>query len=197
MSFPTHTSARPPVSSLFALAILSVLLLAPRPARAGGGREERSVRVQLTPPGLVPGMRLAPVRATVVNFADLARAQARLTGPQPPIRPLIMEEEVEEPAEPFSEPAPASPNFAPVRPFVAPPSPILSYQGLDDIPMADSSFIVIPPDCGGAVGPSKVMQGLNNNYRILNKADGSVISTVGTATFWAPSGETALLSLTD
>jgi hypothetical protein len=53
-----------------------------------------------------------------------------------------------------------------------------------------------PPDCGGAVGPDKVMQGLNNNYRILNKADGSVVSTVGTATFWAPT-RTALNGLTD
>jgi hypothetical protein len=70
-------------------------------------------------------------------------------------------------------------------------------MGLDDIPMVDSSYIIIPPDTGGAVGLAKIMSGLNNNYRILNKSDGSVISTVGTATFWAPSGETALNGLTD
>src|SRR5437899_12862210 len=70
-------------------------------------------------------------------------------------------------------------------------------MGLNDIPMVDSSYIVIPPDVGGAVGPNKLMSGHNNNYRIFNKSDGSVISTVGTATFWAPTGETALNGLTD
>src|SRR5260221_196162 len=52
--------------------------------------------------------------------------------------------------------------------------------------MADSSYIIIPPDVAGAVGPTKVMDTHNNNYRIQDKATGAVISTVGTATFWAP-----------
>jgi List-Bact-rpt repeat protein/Calx-beta domain-containing protein/Big-like domain-containing protein len=193
MRFPTRPSARLQYPSALVSATLILLLLVARPVSAEP--EEHSVRVQAAPPGLVSGVRQAPIRATVVNFADLARAEARLTGPRPAIRPLIMKE-LEEPDEPLSEPAPAS-SFAPIRPFVASPSPITTYQGLDDIPMADSSYIVIPPDCGGAVGPNKVMQGLNNNYRILNKSDGSVVSTVGTATFWAPTGETALNGLTD
>ena len=41
----------------------------------------------------------------------------------------------------------------PIMPMVASPSPTSSFVGLDDIPMADSSYIIIPPDCGGAVGP--------------------------------------------
>jgi hypothetical protein len=184
--------ARIPLAALAALA-LSVLLLAPRPARAEP--EEPSVRVQEAPPGLVSGARLAPVRATVVRFSELARLEALRGGPRPPVRPLLMKE-LEEPGEPLGAPAPAS-VFSPIRPFVASPTPVISFQGLDDIPMVDSSFIVIPPDCGGAVGPDKIMQGLNNNYRVLNKADGSVVSTVGTATFWAPTGETALNALTD
>ena len=51
--------------------------------------------------------------------------------------------------------------------------------------MADSSYIVIPPDVGGAVGPTKVMEGFNNNYRIFDKTTGATILTLGTATFWA------------
>jgi hypothetical protein len=175
------------------LAFSLVLLVAPRLARAE--EEGHSVRVQYAPPGLVQGVRLPPIRATVVNFSELARLDKLRGGARPEVRPLIMNE-LEEPDEPLGQPAPAS-LFSPVRPFVASQSPIQTYQGLDDIPMADSSYIVIPPDCGGAVGPTKVMQGLNNNYRILNKADGSVVSTVGTATFWAPTGETDLNGLTD
>src|SRR5204863_8457173 len=40
----------------------------------------------------------------------------------------------------------------------------------------------------GAVGPTKIFQNLNNNVRILNKANGAVLSTVGVNTFWAPTG---------
>jgi len=178
---------------LLAFAAL-VLSLAPRVARAEE-EEERVGRLQPHIAGVVQGVRLPEVRATVVNFSELARLGLVRPGLAPPVRPLAMKE-LPEPEEPLSELSPAT-TFAPIRPFVASPSPITTYMGLDDIPMADSSYIVIPPDCGGAVGSTRVMQGLNNNYRILNKADGSVISTVGTATFWAPTGETALNGLTD
>jgi hypothetical protein len=69
-------------------------------------------------------------------------------------------------------------------------------MGLDDIPMVDSSYVTIPPDVEGAVGQTRILEGLNNNYRILDKATGAVISTVGTATFWAATGAT-LNALTD
>src|SRR5262249_48864227 len=186
--------SRPTPSSAYGRRLLLafsalVLSLAPRVARAEE-EEERVGRLQPHIAGVVQGVRLPEVRATVVNFSELARL-----GLAPRVRPLAMKE-LPEPEEPLSELSPAT-TFAPIRPFVASPSPITTYMGLDDIPMADSSYIVIPPDCGGAVGSTRVMQGLNNNYRILNKADGSVISTVGTATFWAPTGETALNGLTD
>ena len=47
-----------------------------------------------------------------------------------------------------------------------------SFIGLDDIPMVDSSYIIIPPDVDGAVGRTKILESLNNNYRILDKATG-------------------------
>ena len=131
----------------------------------------------------------------VVNFAELASQEALSTLPKPPARARIFSN-VEEPLEPYSSLSPGGPQ-APSYPFAASPTPSATFMGLDDIPMVDSSYIIIPPDTGGAVGLTKVMSGLNNNYRIFGKSDGSVISTVGTATFWAPSGETALNGLTD
>ncbi len=139
--------------------------------------------------------RIDAVGKAVVNFRDLEQQQEHSGKPKPPVQALLLPES-EEPEEPLTAPAPEA-SQAPASPQVSSPGPNVSFMGLDDIPMADSSYIIIPPDCGGAVGPAKIMSGLNNNYRIFNKSDGSVVSTVGTATFWAPSGETALNGLTD
>ncbi|HEV8479668.1 MAG TPA: Calx-beta domain-containing protein [Candidatus Eisenbacteria bacterium] len=188
------------VRRFFFLSLALCIALAPRFGRAAeaDGRDEHethSVRLQPHVAGRAPGQRLPEVRATVVNFSELARLDAQHKGQRPPLR-TWMTNELEEPDEPLAAPAPDL-GFAPIRPFVASPSPISTFMGLDDIPMADSSYVVIPPDCGGAVGPTRIMQGLNNNYRILDKSTGAVISTLGTATFWAPTGETALNGLTD
>jgi len=145
---------------------------------------------------VVAGARARAGGSAIVNFSDLARREALRGGPRPPVRARL-QPELEEPAEPVSAVSPSSMLSPPFVPFAASPSPSASFMGLDDIPMVDSSYIVIPPDVGGAVGQTRILQGLNNNYRILNKSDGSVISTVGTATFWAPTGETALNGLTD
>src|SRR4030095_640702 len=83
--------------------------------------------------------------------------------------------------------APSRGTPAPVPSLlISSPGPSISYMGLDDIPMADSGYIIIPPDVHGAVGTNKVMASFNNNYRIQDKATGAVLSTVGTATFWDP-----------
>ena len=132
----------------------------------------------------------------VVNFGELARKQEESGPSNQPARAQLLPEAGEDPAEPISSLAPVG-GQAPTAPLVASPSPTLSFMGLDDIPMVDSSYIVIPPDVGGAVGLTRVMDGHNNNYRIFNKSNGAVVSTLGTATFWAPSGETALNGLTD
>ncbi|MGE5175879.1 MAG: Calx-beta domain-containing protein, partial [Hyphomicrobiales bacterium] len=127
-----------------------------------------------------------------VNFRELERNQAPSNGP---VRALLLPE-FEEPEEPLATTAPGAIE-APQAPTVASPAPTSSFMGLDDIPMADSSYIIIPPDVGGAVGPRHCMAGFNNNYRVFDKSTGGVLSTLGTATFWAPSGETNLLALTD
>jgi hypothetical protein len=100
---------------------------------------------------------------------------------------------------------PMSTPFTPMIPARAPvldiasPSPSNSFIGLDDIPMADSSYIIIPPDVGGGVGPTRVMDTHNNNYRVQDKTTGATIVTVGTATFWNPvvANKALLNQLTD
>src|SRR6185295_3002332 len=82
--------------------------------------------------------------------------------------------------------------------LLASPPPTQSYAGLNDIAMVDSNYIIIPPDVAGGVGPTKVMESFNNNYRIRDKATGTTISTVGTATFWAAvTAANERLALTD
>jgi len=151
------------------------------------------VRLRLAQPGVVHTSKPAVLGGhTVVNFQELSHHG----GGVGEARALIQEEEAEDPDEPLATPSPGAPE-SPAQSFVSSPSPTSSFMGLDDIPMVDSLYIVIPPDVGGAVGPTRVMDGHNNNYRVLDKATGAVISTVGTATFWAPTGETALNGLTD
>src|SRR5689334_537967 len=110
----------------------------------------------------VPGVRVTLMGPAVVNFGELARQQALGLTPPPPVRPLIFPEFDNEGGEPGAIPgepiAPGAPS-APLAPQVASPSPTLSFMGLDDIPMVDSSYIVIPPDVGGAVGLSRILEG--------------------------------------
>ncbi|HYR51471.1 MAG TPA: Calx-beta domain-containing protein [Candidatus Dormibacteraeota bacterium] len=187
------------------IALSAAQLLSSSPALAESESGEK-VRLVLPAKGrATDARRINAAGQAVVNFGEMSRREELLGPRKGEIRAKVMEE-LEEPEEPFSPYAPPSIELSPLRPGsiqspsgiqVVSPSPTQSFMGLDDIAMVDSLYIVIPPDCGGAVGLTKVMSGLNNNYRVFNKADGSVVSTVGTATFWAPSGETALNGLTD
>jgi hypothetical protein len=98
-----------------------------------------------------------------VNFARLAAEEQRRlqTSGLPVIRPRIPSELNEAEAENEPEPgAEGEVNFpmsvplpgGPIIPFVASPSPTGGYMGLDDIAMADSGYIIIPPDVAGGVG---------------------------------------------
>src|SRR5437016_2856168 len=98
----------------------------------------------------VNGLSISPAATAEVNFTELAKQQALSPALDRPVRVLEFPE-LEEPAEP---PAPNSTMLRPILPTptrtfapqVASPPPTQNYQGLDDIPMADSNFIVIPPD---------------------------------------------------
>src|SRR5262249_11498283 len=117
----------------------------------------------------------------------LARQEAHGLAPKVAIRPLV-HRELEEPAEPMGagispESMIKPPSFLPL---MSSPSPSSSFMGLDDVAMVDSGYVVIPPDVGGGVGPTKVMCSFNTNYRIQDKTTGATLQTVGTATFWNP-----------
>jgi hypothetical protein len=182
----------------FALLLAVVLsaaatLLGARPSVAARRQPDHpAVRLVEPRPGPVQNARPARLAGhAIVNFERLSK----IPGGTGDVRPLAGEDILEDPAEPGGAP---SPGFeSPTTSFAASPGPSSSFMGLDDIPMVDSLYIIIPPDVGGAVGLTRILSGHNNNYRIFEKTDGSVVNTVGTATFWAPSGETALNALTD
>src|SRR5689334_1859272 len=124
------------------------------------------------------GTRLVvqPARAsesTVVRFADLARLDAARRSLEAALTPLAIlqgeepAEGGEEAQEPFTPTPPESYAF-PVpglAPLVPSPQPAQSFVGLDDIPRVGTNTITIPPDVDGAVGPDRILEGLNNNYR--------------------------------
>ena len=197
-------STRPPVTRLLCSLGIAALLVsaasaAPvkRAARPASGVQQAEE--------VVPGTAVAVSGAATVNFAELAGLEAQLRAQgllRPAERVLVPSDELNEMG--YQEPFTGPPAYSPTNMFtpqlnIASPSPTLSYQGLDDIAMVDSSYIVIPPDVGGGVGPSKVMEGFNNNYRIRDKATGVTQLTVGTATFWNPvvTDKTLLNQLTD
>ena len=166
---------------------------------AGSARLSRSANNRsAAPAGAIP-LSAAPIKpeaSAVINMADLAAAEqaARQAGAEvPPVRVLLFPE-LEDPAEPTGPAAPAAPSLqanpfsalGPQGALLASPPATQDYMGLDDIPMVDSSYIVIPPDVAGGVGPTRVMETFNNNFRVRDKATGATLTTVGTATFWAP-----------
>lgn len=163
-------------------------------------RGPASINAEVT----VPGIAITPIATAQADFMQLVARQAQGIATAPPVRPLI-NDELEEGGEPgalngATSALPMTPDAAPPAPHlnIAGPSPTQSYAGLDDIAMVDSSYIIIPPDVDGAVGPTKVMEGLNNNYRIRDKATGVTQVTLGTATFWSPIAPVAELNqLTD
>jgi hypothetical protein len=192
-----HPSITRFVRQSIALALASALHFpAALPAAERDGDEDRE-RVMETapavdpPPSIAPGTPAELAAAAVVNFAELAEREALDQGLRPPVRPRLIEDgenemDWEPGANRVGSPSPeALSTPPPFVPFVASPSPSVTFMGLDDIAMVDSSYIVIPPDVDGAVGSSKIMEAFNNNYRIRDKATGTTISTVGTATFWA------------
>jgi hypothetical protein len=153
------------------------------------------------PPLPAAGTRLAvrPARAAetaVVRFRDLARADAARRSFEGALAPLVIlqgEESAEvegEAEEPFT-PTPLESYAFPVpglAPLVPSPAPAQSFVGLDDIPRVGTNTLVIPPDVDGAVGADVILEGLNNNYRLYDKASGASLGTTSITTFWAAAG---------
>jgi hypothetical protein len=149
----------------------------------------------------VGGRRLAvqPAPAAgsaTVRLGDLARADASRRVLEGALLPLVIlqgEETTEggdEALEPLT-PTPLESYAFPVpglAPLVSSPAPAQSFMGLDDIPRVGTNTLTIPPDVDGAVGPDRILEGLNNNYRVFDKATGAILSTVSISTFWAATG---------
>ncbi len=187
--------ARLAFPSLRVLLPAALLVLAlPLGARAET-ESEREARVprRVNDPTVMFGTPVPLAGSGVVHLEELARRERLVPASvRPPVRildhPELIENEGDVPEPDIFGPPPAPLRFLPRNVNIAGPPVATSFPGLDDIPMVDSSYIIIPPDVNGAVGPSKIFQNLNNNVRILNKADGAVLSTVGVNTFWAPTG---------
>src|SRR5207249_2019350 len=113
--------------------------------------------------------------SAVVNFAQLAEAEARAPAPsgQPRSRAIPFRRQVEDSSR-TSGPAPAqstaTDQASPSGPSTAPST---NYLAVEDGPDLSSGFSSIPPDTMGAVGLTKNMVTLNNNYRIQDKTAGS------------------------
>jgi hypothetical protein len=138
------------------------------------------------------GTHVAPVSAAAVDLRQLARFDAQRLGPSGPLTPFLLPEPQEkaEPNVAITLPSPFGPlpGADPQRAALPSPAPSASFVAHLDAPRAGTSTSVIPPDTNGAVGLTKLMVSLNNNYVIEDKATGAVLSTVSTPTFWAASG---------
>lgn len=168
-----------------------VFVLLPLAAHAQDAGRERTPRAPRTRHASIAAARpLAPVATGVVDFAQVARREALRMGLVMPVRAQLLEnnETMQEGGEPEGDVVGPTRSIATAlmaRPFAASPAATQSFAGLDDIPIVGTGSIVIPPDVSGAVGVTKVMQGSNNNYRILDKATGAVLATVSPYSFWA------------
>ncbi len=171
------------IHASFAVVVVGAILLHGRgPVETVFFQAPPNVEVQ------IPARTAAPVATAVVNFAELAAADAQRAATRSPNLPIIGIAPIEpDYQEPFIAPgavsrAPGVRDSIPLSSVLS-PAPTKSFLGLDDIPAGGFSYI--PPDTDGAVGASRIMTTLNNNYRILNKADGSVVTTVTMASFWS------------
>lgn len=185
--------SRYPARCVHLLALVLGLLLgaATLPVAAGAedeAEEARTPALALPAAGTHPSSRGLIVRPMgTVDFRTLARDQAK----HPPVAGPLVGQEMPEPQEMEEPDAPATNTFHASlveSPQVSSPGAIKSFAGLDDIPKQGSSTIVIPPDVDGAVGLTKLMECLNNNYRVFDKSTGNVLSTVSISAFWSPTG---------
>ncbi|MBV9958291.1 MAG: hypothetical protein JO360_07715, partial [Acidobacteria bacterium] len=144
-------------------------------------------------------LKVVPVRAAataVVNVADLARRQAA-TPPDltprmiVPPNQIIIEEE-SSPGESAPQSSGEQTQSRPDSPQVASPNPTTSFLGHNDVVQVGSGSIVIPPDTTGAVGLTRIVTFLNNNYVVQNKTTGAQISAVSIETFFGGIGATGV-----
>ena len=176
---------------LFGIAGAVMVLAVPLTLSTGLG-VEAAAAPQTAHPTRIVGTPVRAAQSAVVNMAALARRDAARPPRSGPSMTRVVPAPLA-PPEPGASALPFLPQFllpaAGISPQVPSPSPALDFAGLDDIAnLSPPGYRSIPPDTDGAVGLTKVMEGLNNNYRIFTKATGAVVSTVGLNTFWSAAG---------
>jgi hypothetical protein len=155
---------------------------------AGSGTSPASV---VRTPVRIAGIPVCASQSAVVNMAALAQNETAYTAvggqsmPKLVPAPLAPYESAANTMSFMPHPLPSKPGISPQVPS---PPPAQDFAGLDDIANLSTGYSSIPPDTDGAVGLTKVMSGLNNNYRIFTKDTGAVVSTVGNDTFWGAVG---------
>lgn len=152
--------------------------------------EEESAGFASPLPG---GEKLTPEPAPAVAESEVrvrrvARRQSKLRVRDKGLRNIPEAGRVELPTLPGGTQTGSSadaPSANAPTPLAPSPGTTDGYPGLDDIPDISDSFRSIPPDTDGAVGLTKVMETLNNNYRIRDKATGTTLSTLSPSGFWS------------
>ncbi|MGE5264056.1 MAG: hypothetical protein ACM3S0_11810 [Acidobacteriota bacterium] len=141
-------------------------------------------------PGGITGVPVIASGSAVVNFAELARQESsRSPVSGSPRGVAVPFNSYVDPNSTFNPRVPDSPVARP-QPSLASPGPSLNYMGLDDIAVSGTNNYKIPPDTMGAVGLTRVLDTLNNNYRVQDKATGATVSTLSMGAFWASTGAT-------
>ena len=142
--------------------------------------------------------RVTAHAVSVIDFKSLAAAEkkkaarARRIGPEvrqampaPQTIPEVDAASVSAPPNADVAPAPQAPASDEGGPLVPSPAPSQSFLAHPDSAMIGTSTFTIPPDTMGAVGLTKIMTVLNNNWVVQNKTTGTQLSGVSMDTFWA------------
>ena len=158
----------------------------------GAQEETDSARVQ--------SQRVTADAVSIVDFKSLAAAERKkaaksrgalkeMTQARPAPQTI---REVDTPpsvGEPSILDAPAAPQPPAANdeggPLVPSPGPSQSFLAHPDGPLIGTSIFTIPPDTMGAVGRTKIMTTLNNNWVVQDKTTGTQLSGVSMETFWA------------
>src|SRR2546423_7049294 len=127
-----------------------------------------------------PMKPIQPVSVVVVNFQELARAEAKKESSglkQQPAQiavpaPMTIPEPVELGSNEYSANESPKPQTKAevIGPSLVSPSASANFAAQFDEPKVGTGSRTIPPDTTGAVGPSNIFSTLNSNYRIQNKA---------------------------
>ena len=191
-----------PVLSI-ALVSQGLVLIVARPVAAqkrvapSVGRFTQTQEAKNTP--RVQSERVTAHAVSVVDFKSLAAAdkkkaakrrgipETRKAMPGPQTIPEVDAPTISPPSRldvlPAPQPSAPSDEGGPLIPSPAPSQSFLAHP--DGPKIGTTTGFIIPPDTMGAVGRTKIMTTLNNDWVVQNKTTGAQLSGVSMDTFWA------------